>query len=111
MGSEMCIRDRIPIHLETLTEITGATIVECLKEQYRKCQFIRVHDYNNVDVLEKGRLNPIAFNDTNFMDLMCFGNANQVVLLARYDNLGKGAAGAAVQNLNIMLGVEEEKGL
>ena len=102
---------RIPIHLETLTEITGATIVECLKEQYRKCQFIRVHDYNNVDVLEKGRLNPIGCNDTNFMDLMCFGNANQVVLLARYDNLGKGAAGAAVQNLNIMLGVEEEKGL
>ena len=42
------------------------------------------------------------------MDLMCFGNNSQLVLLARYDNLGKGAAGAAVQNLNIMLGVEEE---
>ena len=62
-------------------------------------------------MLEKGRLNPIGCNDTNFMDLMCFGNNSQLVLLARYDNLGKGAAGAAVQNLNIMLGVDEEKGL
>ena len=102
---------RIPIHLETLTGSTGDAIIECLKEHYRKFQFIRVHDYNNVDVLEKGRLNPVGCNDTNFMDLMCFGNTNQVVLLARYDNLGKGAAGAAVQNLNIMLGIEEEKGL
>ena len=102
---------RIPIHLGTLAESKVDTIVECLKERYRKCQFIRVHDYNNVDLLEKGRLNPIGCNDTNFMDLMCFGNDSQLVLLARYDNLGKGAAGAAVQNLNIMLGVEEEKGL
>ena len=102
---------RIPIHLGSLAESKGDTIVECLKERYRKCQFIRVHGYNNVDLLEKGRLNPIGCNDTNFMDLMCFGNDSQLVLLARYDNLGKGAAGAAVQNLNIMLGVEEEKGL
>ena len=102
---------RIPIHLETLAKITGDTIVECLKEQYRKCHFIRVHDYNDLDRLAKGRLDPLGCNDTNFMDLMCFGNTNQLVLLARYDNLGKGAAGAAVQNLNIMLGVDEEKGL
>ena len=45
------------------------------------------------------------------MDLMIFGNAKQIVLLARYDNLGKGAAGAAIQNLNLMLGLEEETGL
>ena len=102
---------RIPIHLETLAKITGDTIVECLKERYRKCHFIRVHDYNDLDRLAEGRLDPLGCNDTNFMDLMCFGNTNQLVLLARYDNLGKGAAGAAVQNLNIMLGVEEEKGL
>ena len=102
---------RVPLHLETLTEGKADNIVECLKDQYKECQFIRVHDYNDTDLLENVRLNPVACNDTNFMDLMCFGNSSQLVLLARYDNLGKGAAGAAVQNLNIMLGVEEEKGL
>ena len=42
---------------------------------------------------------------------MVFNNAQQIILIARYDNLGKGAAGAAIQNLNLMLGLEEETGL
>jgi N-acetyl-gamma-glutamyl-phosphate reductase len=45
------------------------------------------------------------------MDLMVLGDARRIILCARYDNLGKGAAGAAVQNLNIMLGIEESLGL
>ena len=42
---------------------------------------------------------------------MVFGHEEQVLLIARYDNLGKGAGGAAVQNLNLMLGVDEAAGL
>jgi N-acetyl-gamma-glutamyl-phosphate reductase len=45
------------------------------------------------------------------MQLMVFGNDEQFLLIARYDNLGKGASGAAVQNLNLMLGLEETLGL
>jgi N-acetyl-gamma-glutamyl-phosphate reductase len=45
------------------------------------------------------------------MDLFVFGDTQRLVLCARYDNLGKGAAGAAVQNLNLMLGLEETTGL
>jgi N-acetyl-gamma-glutamyl-phosphate reductase len=54
-------------------------------------------------------LNPEALNNTNRMRLNVFGNdaRGQFVLMANYDNLGKGASGAAVQNLNIMIGADE----
>ena len=102
---------RVPIAIEMLNQCSVDKVVSCLKERYENNQFIRMYDYNDQDALEDSRLNPIACNDTNFMDLMIFGNAQQIVLLARYDNLGKGAAGAAIQNLNLMLGLEEETGL
>jgi len=86
-------------------------VVNCLKQRYENNHFIRIYDYNDQRALEDSRLNPIACSDTNFMDLMIFGNAQRIILLARYDNLGKGAAGAAIQNLNLMLGLEEETGL
>ena len=56
------------------------------------------------------RLSPTARNRTNYLDLYIYGNADQSTLIARYDNLGKGASGAAVQNLNLMLGIEEGAG-
>ena len=52
-----------------------------------------------------------ALNDSNLLEIMVFGNDQQMVLTARYDNLGKGAAGAAVQNLNLMIGAFEGTGL
>ncbi len=54
-------------------------------------------------------LNPEALNNTNRMRLSVFGNEmrGQFVLMANYDNLGKGASGAAVQNLNLMIGADE----
>ena len=102
---------RVPIAIEMLNQCSVDTVVNCLKQRYENNQFIRIYDYNDQRALEDSRLNPVACNDTNFMDLMIFGNAKQIVLLARYDNLGKGAAGAAIQNLNLMLGLEEETGL
>lgn len=56
-----------------------------------------------------GRLEPLSLNGTNFMQLHVFGNEaqGQAVLVAKLDNLGKGASGAAVQNLKLMLGIEE----
>jgi len=59
------------------------------------------------------RVDPQRLNNTNRMELAVFGGPEQdrVVLLATLDNLGKGASGAAVQNLNIMLGTDEGAGL
>ena len=56
---------------------------------------------------EAGKLDALALKDTNKMELRVFGNAahGHAVLIARLDNLGKGASGAAVQNLKLMLGV------
>jgi len=61
----------------------------------------------------KKKLEPEAFNDTNRMKLWVFGDetAGQARLVAQLDNLGKGASGAAVQNLNLMLGLDEAAGL
>ena len=56
-------------------------------------------------------LEPEALNNTNQMELFVFGTDQQARLVARLDNLGKGASGAAVQNLNIALGLDETAGL
>ncbi|HYD72770.1 MAG TPA: N-acetyl-gamma-glutamyl-phosphate reductase, partial [Candidatus Binatia bacterium] len=56
-------------------------------------------------------LDPEGLNDTNRMKLFVFGHAEEARLVAILDNLGKGASGAAVQNLNIALGLEESAGL
>ena len=45
------------------------------------------------------------------MQLCVFGNDDRITLVARYDNLGKGASGAAIQNMNILMGVDETTGL
>lgn len=65
-------------------------------------------------LLERGAfLRPDSLADTNAMELFVFDNpeARQCVLCARLDNLGKGASGAAVQNLNLALGIDETAGL
>ena len=52
-----------------------------------------------------------ACNDSNRVELFVFGNETQVLLMARLDNLGKGASGAAVQSMNVHLGIDEGTGL
>jgi N-acetyl-gamma-glutamyl-phosphate reductase len=61
--------------------------------------------------LEAGFLDVQACNDSNRAELFVFANATQALLVARLDNLGKGASGAAVQAMNAHLGVDEGLGL
>ncbi len=61
--------------------------------------------------LDQGFLSALGCNDTNRVEIFVFGHRDQILLTARLDNLGKGASGAAVQNLNIMLGAGEDRGL
>ncbi|MEO0466991.1 MAG: N-acetyl-gamma-glutamyl-phosphate reductase [Pseudomonadota bacterium] len=63
------------------------------------------------DVAEINSIEPEACNGTNRLELFVFGTDEQARLIARLDNLGKGASGAAVQNLNLVLGVDEATGL
>jgi len=71
--------------------------------------FVNVMAAQGADDLKM--VEPEARNGTNQIDLFIFGNSEQARLMARYDNLGKGASGAAVQNLNIVLGFDEATGL
>lgn len=95
------------------SELAGdaATVQRVLAERYAEAPFIHVHGLNPLGVLADGFLSPTARNSSNDLDLLVFGHNEQVLIVSRYDNLGKGAAGAAVQNLNLMLGLPETMGL
>ncbi len=102
----------VPLYTSILKNGTTAENVHAvLSEYYQDEQFINVHPLNDMDALQDGFLSPLECNNTNRLDLLVFGNDKQIYLSARLDNLGKGASGAAVQNMNIMLGEEEDKGL
>lgn len=101
----------IPLHLSAFAAGTnGAAIHSCLERAYAGERFIRVMPLDDPDTLASG-FDVQACNDTNRVDLFVFANAAQVLLVARLDNLGKGASGAAVQSMNIHLGVDEGLGL
>jgi N-acetyl-gamma-glutamyl-phosphate reductase len=93
----------VPLHLDTLTgKPSGADLRAVLAERYAGCEFVSA-----VDAEANGKLEPEAFKDTNKLELAVYANdaRRQAVLVARLDNLGKGASGAAVQNLQLMLGL------
>jgi N-acetyl-gamma-glutamyl-phosphate reductase len=97
--------DSIPLHLDTLPgRPKPADIEAALAARYAGGEYVRVVPAEAA----KGKLEPQALNDTNLIELRVFGNERrgQAVLVARYDNLGKGASGAAVQNLGLMLGLD-----
>ena len=96
----------IPLHLDALPDRpTGQDLHESLATYYQHARQIRV-----LPPEPSGRLEPEALNGTDTMDLRVFHHAGHrhALLVARLDNLGKGASGAAVQNLHLMLGLHAE---
>ncbi|KAF0230817.1 MAG: N-acetyl-gamma-glutamyl-phosphate [Beijerinckiaceae bacterium] len=97
----------VPLHLDMLKAGTTVTDLRAaLAARYAGCTFVRVADEAETLAL-KGKIEPQALNGTNMLELFVFGHAEkgQAVLVARLDNLGKGASGAAVQNLKLMVGL------
>jgi len=102
----------IPLQLSQLGESTrAADLHACLAERYAGERFIRVMPFSDPETLERVYFDVQACNDTNRIDVFVFGNEAQCILMARLDNLGKGASGAAVQSMNVHLGIDEAKGL
>ena len=100
--------DFIPVHLWALPQkVTGSELHEALMERYRGQRFVRVMPLETYGA-HHPVLDPQALNGTNLLELFVFENParEQALLVARFDNLGKGASGAAVQNLDLMLGLE-----
>ncbi|MFT6014414.1 MAG: N-acetyl-gamma-glutamyl-phosphate reductase [Candidatus Azotimanducaceae bacterium] len=98
----------MPLAANQLTGHQGVQeVFEALSAYYEKEACVTVHSPNGADDVEDGFLNPQINNDTNRNDIYIFGNEQHIQVISILDNLGKGAAGAAVQNLNLMLGVDE----
>ena len=102
----------VPLHLSQLTAgITPEKLQQALAERYAGERFIRVLPVRDPATLDAGFFDVQACNDTNRVDIFVFANDSQAILMARLDNLGKGASGAAVQSMNVHLGVDESLGL
>jgi N-acetyl-gamma-glutamyl-phosphate reductase len=109
---ECGMRVLIPLHARVLAGASGKQLHEALAARYAGERFVRVLPI--AEPLDDGEryFDPEACNGTNRIDLHVVPNpAGHVLLIAIVDNLGKGAAGAAVQNLNLMLGRAEASGL
>jgi len=105
----------VPLQLGALPRVPrGADLHAALTEHFAGERFIAVRPLNDLAAArENAYLEPEALNFTNRLEVFVFANdaAQQALLVARLDNLGKGASGAAVQNMNLMLGLPEWTGL
>jgi len=97
----------LPLHLDLLPgKPKAGDLQDALAAHYAKSntpeQFVKV-----LPPTEDGKLDPLGLNDTNMLEIRVFPNEDHrhAVVIARLDNLGKGASGAAVQNLKLMLGL------
>jgi len=104
----------VPLHLAQLAPgSSGKDLHRALAQRYEGERFIRVLPLSDPAVLDAGGgfFDVMAANDSNRVDIFVFANDSQAMLIARLDNLGKGASGAAVQTMNVHLGVDEGLGL
>ena len=94
-----------------LPRVDRERIYEIWCQQYAVEPFITVHDPDGELALEEGVLSALRCNPTNRLELLVSGEGEHTLVCAILDNLGKGAAHAAIQNLNLMLGMCETAGL
>jgi N-acetyl-gamma-glutamyl-phosphate reductase len=102
----------VPLHLSVLPRSPSVEVVHgALVEAYAGQRFVEVASLEETEAMTG--IDPEGLNGTNRLKLHVFGDrgGEQVRLVALLDNLGKGASGAAVQNLNLMLGLAEDAGL
>ena len=96
-----------------------AAIKACYREYYGESAFAKatadkpglVCFADDPAAAEGGFLSSAGLSGRDSLEVSCYGNGERVVLVARFDNLGKGASGAAIQNMNLVLGVDEKPGL
>ena len=102
----------VPLHLPQLKAgTTPEALHAAFRHRYEGERFIRVLPLRDPAALADGYFDVETCNDTNRVDIFVFANETQAILMARLDNLGKGASGAAVQSMNVHLGLDEGLGL
>lgn len=102
----------VPLFPRLLNQkVTPAALHAAFSRYYADSTFIEVAPLNGEAFLESPFIAANTLADTNRMQIFVCGNDERIVLTSRFDNLGKGASGAAVQCLNIMMGIDESTGL
>lgn len=102
----------LPLHTRLLTKkVTPEDIREMFAEHYKGSNFIKVSEIGGTDLCPDGFISANDLENTNNMEIIVGGNNDRILVASRLDNLGKGASGAAVQCLNIMMGIDETTGL
>jgi len=102
----------VPIYSRLLQGKNNAeSVCEFLQSYYEDQYFIKVHPFGSEGGVVNGFLGATGCNGTNMLEIYVTGNDEHILLTARLDNLGKGASGAAVQCMNIMMGIDERTGL
>lgn len=105
------MRLQLPLHREML-RVPAGEIAGIFSRRYGEQPFVRVVPYEISTPIEEDTLSPLACNDTNRIEIHVIPHpSGHVLLAALLDNLGKGAAGVAIQNLNLMLGLPHTTGL
>jgi len=102
---------QVPLFTDRLAKkVTPEELQAFFAEYYKDEQFIKVLPFG-ADVVAGGALFSNACAGWDGMEILVTGNSDRIVVASRFDNLGKGASGAAIQCMNIMLGCDEAKGL
>ncbi len=102
----------VPVQLRTMArKATAHDVWEMFAEHYEGERFVKVMPFGAEGMNEEAELFSNALADTNMLEIFVYGNDDHVLLCSRLDNLGKGASGAAVQCMNIMMGIDEATGL
>ena len=102
----------VGIHTRLMKKkLTGEQLAELFQEHYNSSRFVHAADFMGTDILTENFIPSNTLAGTNNMQIFVCGNDERLVLTSRFDNLGKGASGAAVQCMNIMMGIDEGTGL
>lgn len=102
----------VPLVSRCLTEKkTAQQVHDLFVAHYNQQPMVRVMPFMGDGVLDDGFLSANTLENKDYMELFVFGHEEQILLAARLDNLGKGASGAAVQCMNIMMGLDPTTGL
>lgn len=98
----------VPLYIDKMSKkYTPADICEMFKEHYSGSDIVKVRDLGYTT----GMIGSNAFADRDDMEIEINGNDDRILITSRFDNLGKGASGAAIQCLNIAMGIDEKTGL
>lgn len=92
-------------------KVTAKDVWEMFASHYDGCNFVKVAGFMGEGTLVEPFIPANTLANTNMMEVFVYGNDDRICVTTRLDNLGKGASGAAVQSLNIMMGIDETTGL